>query len=291
MAARKKGLGKGLEALLGPVSAAQVMRGAGANSLRVLPVDLLQRGPWQPRTDFDQAALRELADSIKAQGVLQPIMARPLGAGDKFEIIAGERRWRAAQLAGLHEIPVVVRELDDQAAMCVALIENMQREDLNPLEQARGLARLLDEFGMTHEAIAEAVGCSRPAVTNLLRLLQLDEETQGLLAAGKLEMGHARPLLTLPADQQREAARLIVKSGLSARAAEALAKRMAKTGAKGKSGGGAVDPNIQSLATELSERLGAAVSIRHQKSGKGALRIAYSSLAQLDGILARLRKK
>ena len=291
MAARKKGLGKGLEALLGPVSAAQVMRGAGANSLRVLPVDLLQRGPWQPRTDFDQAALRELADSIKAQGVLQPIMARPLGAGDKFEIIAGERRWRAAQLAGLHEIPAVVRELDDQAAMCVALIENMQREDLNPLEQARGLARLLDEFGMTHEAIAEAVGRSRPAVTNLLRLLQLDEETQGLLAAGKLEMGHARPLLTLSADQQREAARLIVKSGLSARAAEALAKRMAKTGAKGKSGEGAVDPNIQSLATELSERLGAAVSIRHQKSGKGALRIAYSSLAQLDGILARLRKK
>ena len=291
MAARKKGLGKGLEALLGPVSAAQVMRGAGANSLRVLPIDLLQRGPWQPRTDFDQAALRELADSIKAQGVLQPIMARPLGAGDKFEIIAGERRWRAAQLAGLHEIPAVVRELDDQAAMCVALIENMQREDLNPLEQARGLARLLDEFGMTHEAIAEAVGRSRPAVTNLLRLLQLDEETQGLLATGKLEMGHARPLLTLAADQQREAARLIVKSGLSARAAEALAKRMAKTGAKGKSGGGAVDPNIQSLATELSERLGAAVSIRHQKSGKGALRIAYSSLAQLDGILARLRKK
>ena len=291
MAARKKGLGKGLEALLGPVSAAQVMRVAGANSLRVLPIDLLQRGPWQPRTDFDQAALRELADSIKAQGVLQPIMARPLGAGDKFEIIAGERRWRAAQLAGLHEIPAVVRELDDQAAMCVALIENMQREDLNPLEQARGLARLLDEFGMTHEAIAEAVGRSRPAVTNLLRLLQLDEETQGLLAAGKLEMGHARPLLTLSADQQREAARLIVKSGLSARAAEALAKRMAKTGAKGKSGEGAVDPNIQSLATELSERLGAAVSIRHQKSGKGALRIAYSSLAQLDGILARLRKK
>ena len=291
MAARKKGLGKGLEALLGPVSAAQVMRGAGANSLRVLPVDLLQRGPWQPRTDFDQAALRELADSIKAQGVLQPIMARPLGAGDKFEIIAGERRWRAAQLAGLHEIPAVVRELDDQAAMCVALIENMQREDLNPLEQARGLARLLDEFGMTHEAIAEAVGRSRPAVTNLLRLLQLDEETQGLLAAGKLEMGHARPLLTLSADQQREAARLIVKSGLSARAAEALAKRMARTGAKGKSGGSAVDPNIQSLATELSERLGAAVSIRHQKSGKGALQVAYSSLAQLDGILARLRKK
>lgn len=291
MAARKKGLGKGLEALLGPVSAAQVMRGAGANSLRVLPIDLLQRGPWQPRTDFDQAALRELADSIKAQGVLQPIMARPVGAGDKFEIIAGERRWRAAQLAGLHEIPAVVRELDDQAAMCVALIENMQREDLNPLEQAQGLARLLDEFGMTHEAIAEAVGRSRPAVTNLLRLLQLDEETQGLLAAGKLEMGHARPLLTLAADQQREAARLIVKSGLSTRAAEALAKRMAKTGAKGKSGGSAVDPNIQSLATELSERLGAAVSIRHQKSGKGALRIAYSSLAQLDGILARLRKK
>lgn len=291
MAARKKGLGKGLDALLGPVSAAQVMQGTGANALRVLPVDLLQRGPWQPRADFDQAALQELADSIKAQGVLQPIMARPLGAGDKFEIIAGERRWRAAQLAGLHEIPAVVRELDDQAAMCVALIENMQREDLNPLEQARGLARLSDEFGMTHEAVAEAVGRSRPAVTNLLRLLQLDAETQRLLAEGKLEMGHARPLLTLPADKQREAARLIVKSGLSARAAEALAKRMAKTGEKGTSGGGAVDPNIQSLAAELSERLGAAVSVQHQKSGKGALRIAYSSLAQLDGILARLRGK
>ena len=292
MAARKKGLGKGLDALLGSVSATQVVQGAGANSLRVLPVDLLQRGPWQPRADFDQAALQALADSIKAQGVLQPIMARPLGAGDKFEIIAGERRWRAAQLAGLHEIPAVVRELDDQAALRIALIENMQREDLNPLEQARGLARLLNEFGMTHEAVAEAVGRSRPAVTNLLRLLQLGEETQRLLAAGKLEMGHARPLLTLSADKQREAARLIVKSGLSARAAEALAKRMAKTGATEKSGGGAaIDPNIQSLAAELSERLGAAVSIRHQKSGKGALRIAYSSLAQLDGILARLRKK
>ena len=242
MAARKKGLGKGLDALLGPVSAAQVMQGAGVNALRVLPVDLLQRGPWQPRADFDQAALQELADSIKAQGVLQPIMARPLGAGDKFEIIAGERRWRAAQLAGLHEIPAVVRELDDQAAMCVALIENMQREDLNPLEQARGLARLSDEFGMTHEAVAEAMGRSRPAVTNLLRLLQLGEETQRLLAEGKLEMGHARPLLTLAADKQREAARLIVKSGLSARAAEALAKRMAKTGEKGKPGGAPLTP-------------------------------------------------
>lgn len=288
MAAKKRGLGKGLDALLGPVSAADVVRMDGSEELRVLPVDLLQRSPYQPRTDFDKTTLRELADSIKAQGMIQPVVVRPLVTGEKFEIIAGERRWRAAQLAGLHEIPAVVRKLDDQAAACVALIENIQREDLNPLEQARGLSRLLDEFGMTHDDIARAVGRSRSAVTNLLRLLELSNEVKKLLESRQLEMGHARALLTLPDEKQREAAQLIVKSSLSVRAAEALARRLQKTKKTGKSGKHRVDPDIKSLETDLSEKLGTAVTIRHRKVGKGTLQIAYSSLDQLQGILDRV---
>jgi ParB family chromosome partitioning protein len=262
-----------------------------AGQLSALPVDLLQRGSNQPRTDFDKEALQELAESIKAQGVLQPVMVRPLGDSGKYEIIAGERRWRAAQLAGLHEIPAVVRELDDQTAMCIALIENIQREDLNPLEQARGLSRLAEEFDMTHDDIAGSVGRSRSAVTNMLRLLELCDDVKRLLESRQLEMGHARALLTLSEQQQKWAAQQIIKSGLSVRAAEALARRLQKTKTVLKPWQDRVDPDVKLLETELSEQLGAAVSIQQRKQGKGTLRIAYDSLAQLDGILDKIRRK
>ena len=291
MNAKKRGLGRGLEALLGPGPATAVVTGDQAEELRTLPVELLQRGVNQPRLDFDADALQELADSISAQGVLQPVLVRPLGDSAKFEIIAGERRWRAAQLAGLHEIPAVVRKLDDRAAMCIALIENIQREDLNPLEHARGLARLADEFDMTHDLIAESVGRSRSAVTNMLRLLELSDEVKRLLETRQLEMGHARALLTLSEQQQRWAAQQIVKSGLSVRATEALVRRLQKAKTVLKPGEGRVDPDVRLLETELSETLGAAVTIQQRKQGKGALRIAYNSLDELDGILARIRRK
>ena len=291
MSARKRGLGRGLEALLGPVDEARTEVQDQPNELRALPIELLQRGANQPRMDFDKDALQELADSIRAQGVLQPVLVRPLADSGRFEIIAGERRWRAAQLAGLHEIPAVVRELDDQTSMCIALIENIQREDLSPLEQARGLARLADEFDMTHDAIAESVGRSRSAVTNTLRLLDLSEEVKRLLESRQIEMGHARALLTLSEQQQMWAAQQIVKSGLSVRGAEALVRRLQKAKTVLKPARDRVDPDVRLLETELSEQLGAAVTIQQKKQGKGTLRIAYGSLAQLDGILARIRKK
>ena len=291
MNTRKRGLGRGLDALLGSIPAAGMTDTGKVEELHTLPVDLLQRGGYQPRMDFEKDAMQELADSIKAQGVLQPVMVRPLADSGKFEIIAGERRWRAAQLAGLHEIPAVVRELDDQTAMCIALIENIQREDLNPLEHARGLSRLSEEFDMTHDAIAESVGRSRSAVTNMLRLLELTDEVKHLLENRQLEMGHARALLTLTEQQQKWAARQIIKSGLSVRRAEALVRRLQNVKTTLKSGQDRADPNIKLLETELSEQLGTAVTVQQQKQGKGTLRIAYSSLAQLDGILARIRRK
>ena len=290
MNARKRGLGRGLEALLGPVSETRTEAQDQADELRALPIELLQRGANQPRTDFDKEALQELAESIKAQGVLQPVMVRPLDDSGKFEIIAGERRWRAAQLAGLHEIPAVVRELDDQTAMCIALIENIQREDLNPLEQARGLARLAEEFDMTHDDIAGSVGRSRSAVTNMLRLLELCDDVKRLLESRQLEMGHARALLTLSEQQQKWAAQQIIKSGLSVRGAESLVRRLQKAKTVLKPRQGRVDPDVRLLETELSEQLGAAVTIQQRKQGKGMLRIAYDSLAQLDGILDKIRK-
>ncbi len=291
MNTRKRGLGRGLDALLGSVPAAGITDTDKVEELRTLPVDLLQRGSYQPRMDFEKDAMQELADSIKAQGVLQPVMVRPLADSGKFEIIAGERRWRAAQLAGLHEIPAVVRKLDDQTAMCIALIENIQREDLNPLEHARGLSRLSEEFDMTHDDIAESVGRSRSAVTNMLRLLELSDEVKHLLESRQLEMGHARALLTLTEQQQKWAARQIIKSGLSVRKAEALVRRLQNVKTTLKSGQDRADPNIKLLETELSEQLGTAVTVQQQKQGKGTLRIAYSSLAQLDGILARIRRR
>ena len=291
MNTKNRGLGRGLEALLGSLPGQGMADTGKAGQLSTLPVDLLQRGSNQPRTDFDKEALQELAESIRAQGVLQPVMVRPLGDSGKYEIIAGERRWRAAQLAGLHEIPAVVRELDDQTAMCIALIENIQREDLNPLEQARGLSRLAEEFDMTHDDIAGSVGRSRSAVTNMLRLLELCDDVKRLLESRQLEMGHARALLTLSEQQQKWAAQQIIKSGLSVRGAEALARRLQKAKTVLKPWQDRVDPNVKLLETELSEQLGAAVSIQQRKQGKGTLRIAYDSLAQLDGILDKIHRK
>jgi ParB family chromosome partitioning protein len=289
MNVKRRGLGKGLDALLNPRAASDIAAMEGTDALRVLPVDLLQRSPYQPRKDFNQQALQELADSIRAQGIIQPIVVRPTAKLDRFEIIAGERRWRAAQLAGLHEVPTVVRRIDDQTAVCLALIENIQREDLNPMEQAHALSRLLDEFNLTHEQVAEAVGRSRSTITNLLRLLELDPQVRKLVESRALDMGHARAILGLPLARQIEAAQHVVKSDLSARATESLVRRMLG-GASGRGGKStAPDPNVQRLERDLAEKLGAAVHIRQAKGGKGRLEISYASLAQLDGILAHIK--
>ncbi len=289
MAARKRGLGKGLDALLGERLSSELGAINGNEELRFLPVDLIQQGQFQPRTVFNEEALQDLANSIKAQGVVQPILVRPNGTGDKYEIIAGERRWRAAQMAGLHEIPVVLRQIDDQTAMCMALIENIQREDLNPLEQAQGLARLLDEFGMTHEGIADAVGRSRSTVSNMLRLLDLNLSVKLMLGAGKLEMGHARAILGLPEKDQAEAAAKVVRQSLSVRATETLVRQALSGTKKTRKKAGKKDPDTMRLETELSDRLGAAVNIKHSSKGKGVLQISYNSLDELDGILKHIK--
>jgi ParB family chromosome partitioning protein len=288
MASKKRGLGKGLDALLSQHSANDLAVVGDHDELRRLPIDLLQRSPYQPRTDFKQEALQELADSITSQGVVQPIVVRPLAEGNKFEIIAGERRWRASQLAGLHEIPAVVRKMDDQTAMCLALIENIQREDLNPLEQARALQRLMGEFDMTHESLADAVGRSRSTITNLIRLLDLEHGVKELLEAGELEMGHARSLLSLSAEQQVTLARQVAKQGLSVRVTEAMVRKI-QSGA-GERNKVEKDPDIQHLENELSEMIGNQVSIKYSKKGKGTLQIAYNSLDELDGILSRFKE-
>jgi len=286
MSNKKRGLGKGLDALLGLQTAGNTEE--SATELHSLPVDLLQRGVYQPRVEFDQAALQELASSIKAQGVVQPIVVRPLSNG-KHEIVAGERRWRAAQMAGLHEVPVVVRRLDDRQAMSLALIENIQREDLSPLEEARGLSRLLDEFEMTHDMVAEAVGRSRSTITNMLRLLELSAPVRQMLEQGELEMGHARAMLSLPETLQLVAAREVTAKGLSVRETEALVRRLQNRNPAEKTAKSAIDPNIRGLQEELSGRLGTAVLIKHKKAGKGLLEIHYSSVDELDGILKRIK--
>ena len=288
MATKKHGLGRGLDALLGsavpirehaaPSAPAEPMRDA----LKTLPVDLIQRGKYQPRTHMDQQALQELADSIRVQGVIQPIVVRPVAAGG-YEIIAGERRWRAGQLAGLQDIPAVIREVPDQAAIAMALIENIQREDLNALEEAMALQRLIDEFDMTHQAAAEAVGRSRTAVSNLLRLLDLDNEVKQLVEHGRLEMGHARALLALTGAAQREAAQRVVARGLSVRETEQLVRALLqgkKAPAKKN-----LDPDVRRLQDDLCERLGARVAIEYSAKGKGKLIIEYGNLEQLEGIL------
>ena len=289
MAAKKRGLGRGLDALLG-IDSGTDNGAAGSGELRELAIAKLQPGRYQPRTGMDQERLAELAESIKAQGVIQPIVVRPI-AGDRFEIIAGERRWRAAKLAGLSEVPAVVREVADQAAVAMALIENIQREDLNPLEEAAALKRLIEEFKLTHQLAAEAVGRSRAAVSNLLRLLELPETVRHLLEQHRLEMGHARALITLPAKQAQELARAVVDQGLSVRELEQRVRRMqqAAPGKPAKPGGkGKTDPDIAALASAWSEKLATRVSFQHGASGGGKMLIAYHSLDELEGILERI---
>ncbi|MDP2027262.1 ParB/RepB/Spo0J family partition protein [Sulfuriferula sp.] len=278
--AKLKGLGRGLDALLGG-DEAPVM----TNSLRNLGVAQLQAGKYQPRTHMDQGSLQALADSIKVQGLIQPILVREI-ADQRYEIIAGERRWRAAQLAGLSEVPVVIKVVADEAALAMALIENIQREDLNPLEEAGGIQRLIEEFGLTHQTAAEAVGRSRSAVSNLLRLLNLAKPVQDLLMTDKLDMGHARALLPLTQAQQSEAARAIVQKQLSVRETEKLVAQMqAPTPIASKK----PDRDIQNLEEALSDSLGTRVNIQPRKGGAGKLTIEYLSHEQLEVVLNKLQ--
>ncbi|MFO1429154.1 MAG: ParB/RepB/Spo0J family partition protein [Candidatus Competibacteraceae bacterium] len=286
MAVKKRGLGRGLDALLGPLN---VSGGgpAGEEALRLLPVEHITRSRYQPRLNLHQEHLQELADSIRAQGLVQPIVVRAAVAG-RYELIAGERRWRAAQLAGLPEVPALVREVSDQVAMAMALIENIHREDLNPLEEAQALQRLIEEFTMTHQQVAETIGRSRAAVTNLLRLLELSEEVRQLVQDEQLEMGHARALLPLPPTLQQELARQVVRRGLSVRETEAWVKRL-QGGLATAVANRTPDPDIHRLQEELSTRLGARVLLQHSTSGKGRLVIHYNTLDELDGILNRVK--
>jgi ParB family transcriptional regulator, chromosome partitioning protein len=282
---RPKGLGRGLDALLagGDDETPQ------GESLQTLSLDRLRPGKYQPRTKMDAASLAELALSIKEQGIMQPILVRPVDGG-RFEIVAGERRWRAAQQAGLREIPALVKNVPDQSALAVALIENIQREDLNPLEEANGLQRLIDEFGLTHEAAAKAVGRSRSAVSNLLRLTSLAPPVQEYLLGGDLEMGHARALLALPAAQQSGVAARIVNAAMSVRETERLVQGLlnpAKRAARRKSKP-AYDADTARLENDLADRLGAVVHIEPGRQGAGRIVIRYSTLEQLDGIAERL---
>ena len=297
MIQKKPSLGRGLEALMGgaavrPIAGAEPAQPPGAELAHV-PIDRLQRGRYQPRVDMRPETLQELADSIKAQGVVQPIVVRPLEGtapleSQRYEIIAGERRWRAAQMAGLTEIPAVIRRIADEAAIAVALIENIQRENLNPLEEARALARLINEFQMTHQQAAEAVGRSRAAVSNLLRLLDLAPELCDLVEKRALEMGHARALLALSTRRQQvEVGSLVAKKALSVRETEAIVRRLTAP-AKSKEPSAERDPDVRRLELELAEKLGAKVVIRHASSGKGQLIVDYHSLDELDGILAHI---
>ncbi len=287
MTAKKRGLGRGLDALLGgSIPATPVRPGTTDGELRSLPVDLLRRGRFQPRVDMHPESLQDLADSIRAQGVVQPIVVKPDGKGE-YEIIAGERRWRAAQLAGLQDIPAVVRDVPDQAAMAMALIENIQRENLNSMEEANALQRLINEFELTHQAVAEAVGRSRAAVSNMLRLLELNDDVKRMVEHGDLEMGHARALLALKGGAQSEAARSVVAKGLSVRETEHLVRRLAQPAASPKAK--VVDPDVRRMQEELAEKLGASVQVQHGAKGKGKLVIGYNSLDELDGILAHIK--
>ena len=286
-APKKRGLGRGLEALLGPKAAETPPPEAQpGEALRTLPVQQLQPGKYQPRMQMDASKLTELAESIKAQGVIQPIVVRELSPG-KFEIVAGERRWRASQEAGLAEVPVVVRELDDRTVIAMALIENIQREDLNPIEEAVALQRLQKEFELTQQEVANAVGKSRASVANLLRLTGLPDEVKTLLAHGDLEMGHARAILGLPAEHQVEAARHVVAKALTVRQTEALVRNMQEDKpAKEKA---APDPDVKRLELKLAERLGTQVQIKQGQKGKGQLVISYGTLEELQGVLAHIR--
>ena len=282
---KKPGLGRGLDVLLS--SARETATQSDETLLKKLPVEKIKTGTYQPRTHFDPDALQELADSIKAQGMVQPVVVRRLTDGS-YELIAGERRWRAAQLAGMHEVPAIVREIPDQAAAAMSLIENIQREDLNALEEAMGLRRLIDEFGLTHQQTAEAVGRSRAAVTNLLRLLELTPEVRDMLEAGELSMGHARSLLALSNEEmQIKAAQKVVARQLSVRETERLVKSLLEGGPKKLAP--LVSPDVERLERKLADQLGAKVAIRYNQRGKGRMVIEYNSLDELDGILNHIQ--
>jgi ParB family transcriptional regulator, chromosome partitioning protein len=319
MSQKKPTLGRSLAALLpnsfahvppppaggAPVAAAPPSHGSPAlapgDELAKLPLDLLQRGKYQPRVDMRQETLQELADSIKAQGVVQPIVVRPVGTpaagqSQRYEIIAGERRWRASQLAGLADIPAIIRHIPDEAAIAVALIENIQREDLNSLEEARALDRLINEFQLTHQQCADAIGRSRAAVSNLLRLLEAAPEVCEMVAQHSLEMGHARALLGVTNKRkQAEIAAVVANKGMSVRETEALVRRLTSAPAPGSAAAaesgtaGSSDPNVSRLEQELAEKLGAKVTIQHAASGKGKVVVTYNSLDELDGILAHIQ--
>jgi ParB family chromosome partitioning protein len=277
-------LGRGLDALL----AGDMESVSAADALRMLKVEQLQPGKYQPRTQMDQESLVQLADSIRAQGIMQPILARQV-APERFEIIAGERRWRAAQLAGLHELPVLVREIADEAALAMSLIENIQRENLNPLEEAAGIKRLIDEFSMTHQVAAEAIGRSRTAVTNLLRLLSLAPPVQELLMHGRIDMGHARSLLALEGAKQITIATQIAHRGLSVREAEKMVKRAVEP--KRRPSAEKTDPDVERLEEELSETIGAQVRIQSGRGGSGTVSIRFHSLDELEGLVAMLKSR
>jgi len=300
MSAKKRGLGRGLDALLGASITKQTAAAEGGpaqdsepstagddKALKELPVDLIQRGKYQPRKDIDPESLQELADSIIAQGVMQPIVVRPI-SDRKYEIIAGERRWRATQLAGLDVIPAVIRDVSDEAAIAMALIENIQREDLNPIEEAASLQRLQQEFELTQQEIASAIGKSRSTVANLLRLMTLQEDVRRLVEHGDLEMGHARALLGLDGNDQSQAARSVVGKGLSVRQTESLVRNLLAKKDRPVPDKH-LDPNIRQLQDDLSQRLGARVQIQHSAKGKGKLVLAYNSLDDLDGILSHIK--
>ena len=304
MAAKKRGLGRGLNALLGsaaevnkltdpapapttPPIEPEISANTANTGLAHIPVEMIQRGTYQPRVHFEPEALQELADSIKSQGVVQPIVVRPISKG-RFELIAGERRWRATQLAGLPEIPAVIKELDDQAAAAVSLIENIQRENLNPLEESRALQRLIDEFEMTHLQVAETVSRSRASVTNLLRLKDLNEDVKILVDERDIDMGHARALLALTGHEQSMLAKRVAEQGWSVRETEKQVKRLLNPPPKTSKASATMDPDIKRLQEQVSERLGAPVHVEHKSDGKGKLVINYSSLDELDGILAKI---
>ena len=280
---RHKGLGRGLDALLGGSA-----KPREAEELAQLPVGSLRPGKYQPRTRMDEASLAELADSIRVRGVIQPIVVRAVGAA-QYEILAGERRWRAARLAGLDKVPAVVRDVTDEAALGIGLIENIQREDLNPLEEAQGLKRLIEEFRLTHEEVAGAIGRSRAGVTNLLRLLELAPPVQEMLQDGKIDMGHARALLALSKPRQVEIAGQVAARGLSVRETERLVQQAAAAPAA-RVQQEPLDPDSRRLQEEISESLGATVHLKPRRGGRGSLVIEYSSLDELEGLLARFRR-
>lgn len=285
--AKKRGLGRGLNALLSNSESLQMMTEPQAgDEMREVAVDLIHRGPWQPRVNFDEALLQELADSITAQGVVQPIVLRATVDGH-YEIVAGERRWRAAQLAGLDTVPAVIKHFDDRTAAAVSLIENIQRENLNPMEESTALLRLMSEFELTHQEIADTVARSRTMVTNLLRLQDLNPDVKTLLNNHSIEMGHARALLGVSGTTQSQLARQVARKGLSVRETEHLVRRTVNPPAKPKKS--QPDPDIKSLETSLSEHFGAAVTIRQRSGNKGRLEINYNSHDELEGILSKIQ--